>query len=108
MRRQSVERRCLERETETVVTIYGPIGVKVAHLPDGSTKRAPEYEDWRRAAEVYGVPLRDVYSAVLNPLMPEPFPARIISVKYSHQTVHKPAHPPNHAYTATLYSLNKS
>lgn len=66
VRRQSVERRCLERETETVVTIYGPIGVKVAHLPDGSTKRAPEYEDCRRAAEVYGVPLRDVYSAVLS------------------------------------------
>jgi uncharacterized protein (TIGR00299 family) protein len=66
VRRQSVERRCLERETETVMTVYGPIRVKVAHLTDGSTKRAPEYEDCRRAAEVYGVPLRDVYSAVLS------------------------------------------
>ena len=65
VRRQSVERRCLERESETVQTVYGLIRVKVARLPDGSTKRAPEYEDCKRAAELKGVPLRVVYEAAL-------------------------------------------
>jgi uncharacterized protein (DUF111 family) len=38
----------------------------VAHLPDGSTKRAPEYEDCKKAAEEHGVPLRLVYDAALG------------------------------------------
>ena len=63
IRRQLVERRCLERSNEIVDTVYGPIGVKVARLPDGSSKRAPEYEDCRRAALANGVPLRKVYEA---------------------------------------------
>jgi pyridinium-3,5-bisthiocarboxylic acid mononucleotide nickel chelatase len=66
VRRQSVERRCLERTSETVETAYGPVRVKVAHLPDGSTKRAPEYEDCKKAAEEHGVPLRLVYDAALG------------------------------------------
>ena len=66
VRRQSVERRCLERTSETVETAYGPVRVKTAHLPDGSTKRAPEYEDCKRAAEAHNVPLRMVYAAALE------------------------------------------
>ena len=66
VRRQPVERSCLERERETVETAYGPIRVKVARLPDGRSKRAPEYEDCKRAAEAHGVPLRDVYAAALG------------------------------------------
>jgi uncharacterized protein (TIGR00299 family) protein len=66
VRRQSVERRCLERESETVNTPYGPVRVKVARLPDGSTKRAPEYEDCKRAAQAHDVPLRKVYDAALG------------------------------------------
>jgi uncharacterized protein (TIGR00299 family) protein len=66
VRRQFVERRCLERTSETVETAYGPVRVKVARLPDGSTKRAPEYEDCKRAAEAHNVPLRTVYAAALE------------------------------------------
>ena len=66
VRRQPLERRCLERTSETVDTTYGPIAVKVARLPDGSTKRAPEYEDCKRAAEAHGVPLRKVYESALT------------------------------------------
>jgi uncharacterized protein (TIGR00299 family) protein len=66
VRRQPVERRCLERESETVDTPYGPVRVKVARLPDGSTKRAPEYEDCKRAAQAHDVPLRKVYDAALG------------------------------------------
>jgi pyridinium-3,5-bisthiocarboxylic acid mononucleotide nickel chelatase len=66
VRRQPMERRCLERTSETVDTPYGPVRVKVARLPDGSTKRAPEYEDCKRAAETHSVPLRMVYDAALG------------------------------------------
>jgi uncharacterized protein (DUF111 family) len=66
VRRQFVERRCLERTSETVVTPYGSIRVKVAHLPNGSTKRAPEYEDCKQAAQAHNIPLREVYEAALG------------------------------------------
>ncbi len=66
VRRQPVERRCLDRTSETVVTPYGPIRVKVARLPDGDSKRAPEYEDCKQAAQAHHVPLRVVYEAALR------------------------------------------
>ena len=66
VRRQMVERYCLERTSESIETPYGPVRVKIAHLPDGSTKRAPEYEDCKRAAESHHVPLRVVYDAALG------------------------------------------
>ena len=63
VRRTLVERRCLERWSETVNTPYGPVRVKVAKLPEGTTKRAPEYEDCRKAAMEYGVAIQKVYQA---------------------------------------------
>ncbi len=60
VRRHPVERHCLERTSETVQTPYGP------ELPDGSTKRAPEYEDCKRLAQEFSVPLRTVYQAALG------------------------------------------
>lgn len=66
VRRQLVERRCLERTSVTVETPFGPIRVKIARLPDGSSKCAPEYEDCRQAAQAHNVPLREVYAAALG------------------------------------------
>lgn len=63
IRRQPVERHALERFSQTVETAYGTVRVKVARLPDGSLKFAPEYEDCKRAAEAHEVPLRTVYEA---------------------------------------------
>ncbi len=63
IREQTVIRHALPRVIEHVGTPYGPVHVKVAELPDGATKRAPEYEDCRRLAEEHGVPLREVYRA---------------------------------------------
>lgn len=65
VRRQFMEMHSLERTSEIVETLYGPIQVKVARLPDGTSKRAPEYEDCKKAAETHGVPLRTVYAAAL-------------------------------------------
>jgi len=66
VRRTNLERAWLERRSETVETPYGPVRVKVARLPDGTTKRAPEYEDCRQAAERAGVPLRVIYESALG------------------------------------------
>jgi uncharacterized protein (TIGR00299 family) protein len=63
LRQQFVERRALQRRFETVQTRYGPVNLKIALLPDGSAKAAPEYEDCRRLAEQHGVPLREVHRA---------------------------------------------
>jgi len=63
VRRQEVERLCLPRAMEQVETPWGPVRVKVAHLPDGQRKAAPEYEDCRALALAHGVPLREVYEA---------------------------------------------
>jgi len=68
LRRQWVERRCLKRSFATVETPYGQIGVKIAHLPDGTTKSAPEYEDCRKAALNCSVPIRQVYDAATSAL----------------------------------------
>lgn len=66
IREQSVSRHALPRAIEHVETPYGAVHVKVAELPDGTTKRAPEYEDCRRLAGEHGVPLREVYRAAMT------------------------------------------
>ena len=66
VRRQPVERRCQERTSATVDTPYSPVWVKVARLPDGSSKHTPEYGDCRQATQSQGVPLRVVYEAALG------------------------------------------
>jgi len=66
VRRQFMEMLSLEWTNEIVETPYGPIQVKVARLPGGTSKRAPEYEDCKKAAEIHSVPLRTVYAAALS------------------------------------------
>lgn len=66
VRRQMIERSCLTRVIDRVDTPYGRIRVKVAHLPDGTIKRAPEFEDCKKAAQTHNIPLREVYNAALN------------------------------------------
>jgi len=55
----------LPRETRIVETEYGPVGVKLATAPDGTTNVAPEFEDCRRIARARGVALKLVYQAAL-------------------------------------------
>ena len=63
VRRVPMERTVLKRRRLTVETPYGSIRCKVAELPDGSTRIAPEYEDCRAAARTFDVPLREVMTA---------------------------------------------
>jgi hypothetical protein len=39
------------------------VRIKIATLPDGARRAAPEYDDCRRLAEATGAPLREVYRA---------------------------------------------
>lgn len=66
VRRQIIECRHLECTRETTDTPYGPVRVKVAINPDGTKKYSPEYEDCKRIAQVYKIPLKMVYKVVLT------------------------------------------
>ena len=63
IRRQVMERVCLPRRFERVATPWGEVAVKVATLPDGSERAAPEYEDCARLACEHNVPLQRVMQA---------------------------------------------
>jgi len=66
VRRSAMSRQCLPRRNETVDTPYGPIRVKIATTPTGTSTVAPEYDDCLEAARRTGVPLREVYAAALR------------------------------------------
>ena len=64
VRSYEVARRALEREANRVETQYGPIDVKVAKLNGHVVNEMPEYAQCQEAARKFGVPLREVESAV--------------------------------------------
>jgi len=65
IRESRLDRHRLGRETVTVTTAWGPVRVKVATLPDGEQRGAPEYEDCRALSDLRGVPLKMLYEAAL-------------------------------------------
>jgi pyridinium-3,5-bisthiocarboxylic acid mononucleotide nickel chelatase len=57
----------LARTHVPVVTPWGKIGIKVGSLEDGDiVNYAPEYEDCRRIAEQYSIPLKHVMQTAMN------------------------------------------
>jgi pyridinium-3,5-bisthiocarboxylic acid mononucleotide nickel chelatase len=60
VRMYGVERRILEREERVVETEYGRVRVKVVRGISGERYHA-EYEECRRIAEEYKIPLKEVY-----------------------------------------------
>ena len=57
------ERMELPREIESVVTSHGEVRMKVATLPGGERRAAPEYEDCARLARETGLPLAEIEEA---------------------------------------------
>ncbi len=57
------ERLELPREILRVMTTHGEVAMKVATLPDGSRRAAPEYEDCARLAREVGLPLAELEEA---------------------------------------------
>ncbi len=66
IRRETVERTSLERKISRVDTEWGPVNVKVARLPHGEERAAPEHADCRRISEAHDVPLARVYDAAMD------------------------------------------
>jgi pyridinium-3,5-bisthiocarboxylic acid mononucleotide nickel chelatase len=60
VRQSQVTRRALQRECVAVQTPHGLIRMKIARLRGQILNVAPEYEDCRKAAAEYGVPLKQV------------------------------------------------
>ena len=65
VRQSAVTRHHLGRRTETVRTTFGDVAMKVADLPDGTSRGAPEFEDCRRLARAHDVPIRQVHEAAM-------------------------------------------
>lgn len=66
VRETAFTRYSLPREIKTVETVYGSVRMKVATLPDGSTKASPEHEDCAARAGEHGVSVGDVWLATLR------------------------------------------
>ena len=63
VREMSLRRHSLKREIKKVELPWGTVNIKIAHLPNGKTKAAPEYEDCRKIATEADIPLREIYRA---------------------------------------------
>lgn len=63
VRKSDWTRKILLRELEQVETVYGLITVKIGMLEGEVIKAYPEYEEVKKAAQDYKVPLVDVYTA---------------------------------------------
>ncbi len=64
IRMHSCSRIVLPRHIEKVTTKYGAIRVKISTLPDGEEKHMPEYEDCKKAAKKFKIPLQQVYKEI--------------------------------------------
>ena len=60
IRPQVMDSACITPRFAPVATPWGEVSVKVATLPDGSERAAPEYEDCARLAREHNVPLQRV------------------------------------------------
>ncbi|HHP7234940.1 MAG TPA: nickel pincer cofactor biosynthesis protein LarC [Desulfobacterales bacterium] len=65
VRFQNVQRQIVPRESVSIETRFGTVAVKRIGNPDGSRRIVPEYEVCRRIAIREGLPLRDVYDAIV-------------------------------------------
>ncbi len=66
VRRREVQRASLPRRIKSVKTRYGAVEVKIAILPNGREKCAPEFESVRKAAVKQKVSFETVYRAALK------------------------------------------
>ena len=61
VRIQRLDRAVLERDILQVETKFGRVNVKVSKLGEKITNISPEYEDCKKAASEYNIPLKEVY-----------------------------------------------
>jgi uncharacterized protein (DUF111 family) len=73
IREVGLRRHSLKRELQKVATSWGAVSVKIAHLPNGEIKFAPEHEDCRKLAQQHGVALREIYNTVIKAIQTEEY-----------------------------------
>ena len=61
IRREAVNRYCLDREIQLLKLPYGEIEIKVAKLDGEIVNSSPEYESCKKLAKKTGKPLKDIY-----------------------------------------------
>jgi uncharacterized protein (TIGR00299 family) protein len=66
LRYYETRRRVMQREIKTVDTKFGKIRVKVSKLGNEIIKAAPEYEDCRKIARQFNIPLIEVMKIILD------------------------------------------
>jgi uncharacterized protein (DUF111 family) len=59
-------RECLDRETQTVTTPFGPVRFKVARRNGEILNAAPEFEDCVNLANQHGRPIKDIQAAAIK------------------------------------------
>ena len=62
----TAERSKLTRDFVDIQTRWGTVRAKCGYLENQLIKTVPEYEDCKRLAEQYGVPLREVYEEAIR------------------------------------------
>ena len=70
LRYYETRRRVMQREIKTVDTKFGKIRVKVSKLGDEIIKAAPEYEDCRKIARQFNIPLIEVMKKISDKKSP--------------------------------------
>jgi uncharacterized protein (TIGR00299 family) protein len=66
VRYREMVRECLDRETVSVTTPYGPVTIKVARQRGQVLNASPEFDDCARLAAAKGVPVKDVQAAAVK------------------------------------------
>ncbi len=79
LRRWTAERTVLRRQPHCVTTPWGSAEGKIAWLPSGEPRFAPEFESCRSIAEASHVPLQEVYEAAQKAFDPE----KVVSDQWS-------------------------
>jgi len=65
IRRETVNRYCLDREKQLLKLPYGEIEIKVAKLDGDIVNSSPEYESCKKLAKKTGKPLKDIYRDIV-------------------------------------------
>jgi uncharacterized protein (DUF111 family) len=63
VRHREMARECLDRETQTVTTPFGPVRFKVATRNGEVLNAAPEFDDCVRLADASGRSVKDIQAA---------------------------------------------
>lgn len=66
IRYRDMTRECLDRETVTVETVLGPVGIKIARRDGQLLNASPEFDDCVRIAGERGKPVKEVQALALK------------------------------------------